>query len=391
MLPEKPLGFADAWAVLSRLCSPPGQCDAAWALAVLQTNSIAVAETVGVLTSSVGSALYGRLSWLNHACSPNAYYAPTNADIGLLPLDVRMLQSVHTGDAVRISYVDPLRARADRQRHLQLYYGFACDCSRCCCRCGGSSCANLCLDAALVCPDEDAEAFLTVAAEAALEGVVATGFTPAVAMELDTAADGLARFGPPTHAQALRLYNALGDLHQARMHDLALLQDTGTMTAGEALHEDPVDAAAAAVGYLLLRATMATRCWDYGVPLVGLSCVRDWARLVALTGMLLAGRPDFSLAAHASCTAVTAATADLDLGLLWRTLVALQPPLGRINVRGSPLWSTAPDDPSSAAPSMASTSFAQPVATSGLLCWAHSAATRAHACAVARLDSGETI
>lgn len=321
---ESPHGLEALVALIGTFGWAPTASRCAWALGVLQTNSVAV-HARGIHNDVLGSAVYARIAWINHSCDPNAFYTQSPGDSGALALDVVALRDVTAAEALTVSYVSPLEPRAGRRRHLEHHFNFACHCARCV----SSASPGARLDAVLlVSQDAEADAYLTAAADRALtlaRTAVSDGAVHEARCQVEAALDGLSRFAPPTHARAIRLYMACAELYLH--HELCRVK-TEVATTGHAYLSE---GAAAAVGYALLTAVMTDRCRAQ-CALVGLTCCARWARVISMSAALqtpdefavpdLPRQPRDSWAAH------------------WTRLVDRHPPLGRYSVHGTCLART---------------------------------------------------
>ncbi|XP_073279306.1 protein SET DOMAIN GROUP 41 [Primulina huaijiensis] len=131
-------------------------------LCLVLTNAVEVQDRRG---NSIGIAVYGTpFSWINHSCSPNAFYrftvtseekdctclrispAATSNGCGNVMEDgvilgggvgygprviVRSIKAIERGEEVTIAYTDLLQPKEMRQEDLWLKYLFWCCCKRC--------------------------------------------------------------------------------------------------------------------------------------------------------------------------------------------------------------------------------------------------------------------
>lgn len=88
-------------------------------------------NTAGTFLDIEGSGLYSLQSKINHSCSPNAEIRfPFSNHI----LQVVALRTIQEDEEICISYFDECqirRSRYSRQKYLQDYYLFRCECEKC--------------------------------------------------------------------------------------------------------------------------------------------------------------------------------------------------------------------------------------------------------------------
>ncbi|PSR94391.1 hypothetical protein BD289DRAFT_465861 [Coniella lustricola] len=72
--------------------------------------------------------VFPELSRFNHDCRPNADYW---FDPSTLVQHIYATRPIAVGEEISLTYIDPLRTRARRQKKLQNVWGFGCSCSLC--------------------------------------------------------------------------------------------------------------------------------------------------------------------------------------------------------------------------------------------------------------------
>lgn len=128
----------------ARLCAPflksvvsMREEDVELELARAQANNFLIVDDV---LSPVAAGCYPELALLNHSCEPNCVlsYVEVDSPAGVDPsastgpaAQVRALRPIAPGEELTHSYVDLMRAVADRRAHLEATYGFLCECPRC--------------------------------------------------------------------------------------------------------------------------------------------------------------------------------------------------------------------------------------------------------------------
>jgi hypothetical protein len=65
---------------------------------------------------------------MNHDCRPNANYF---FDPETFTHQVHAVRPIHPGEEITITYIDPMRPRAERLDALKKNWGFVCHCSQC--------------------------------------------------------------------------------------------------------------------------------------------------------------------------------------------------------------------------------------------------------------------
>jgi SET domain len=65
---------------------------------------------------------------MNHDCRPNAHYY---FDTKSMTHHVHAVRTIHTGEELTISYIDPAQPRLDRLKRIKKSWGFDCACSLC--------------------------------------------------------------------------------------------------------------------------------------------------------------------------------------------------------------------------------------------------------------------
>ncbi|KAL9109208.1 MAG: hypothetical protein Q9227_006133 [Pyrenula ochraceoflavens] len=68
------------------------------------------------------------ISRINHDCRPNAAYYFNRATMTQY---IHATRTIHPGEEITITYIDPLQARAKRRNKLEYNWGFQCSCSLC--------------------------------------------------------------------------------------------------------------------------------------------------------------------------------------------------------------------------------------------------------------------
>uniref|UniRef100_A0A1X7U1G6 MYND-type domain-containing protein n=1 Tax=Amphimedon queenslandica TaxID=400682 RepID=A0A1X7U1G6_AMPQE len=76
--------------------------------------------------NSIGSGVYILPALLNHSCDPNVIALFEGPKMRL-----RTTKKIFENEQLFVSYTDLLETRERRQRHLQKYYLFSCNCPRC--------------------------------------------------------------------------------------------------------------------------------------------------------------------------------------------------------------------------------------------------------------------
>ena len=95
---------------------------------VINTNSFAVDLWPGTENETAFNIVLPEISRLNHDCRPNAHYF---FDTKTLTHHVYALRTIHSGEELTISYIDPTQTRDVRRRELIQNWGFECSCSSC--------------------------------------------------------------------------------------------------------------------------------------------------------------------------------------------------------------------------------------------------------------------
>jgi hypothetical protein len=109
----------------SGCCSGDEACDTSGNAGSCSTNgAVLLAGDVG---ANAGTAMYSKLSLLNHSCDPNL-------DVVMGPaaaMAVVARRSIRRGEELRIAYLDCSAPVVERRKKLLHGYGFSCDCDMC--------------------------------------------------------------------------------------------------------------------------------------------------------------------------------------------------------------------------------------------------------------------
>ena len=95
---------------------------------VINTNAFIVDSWEHTEKETAFLIVVPEISRMNHDCRPNTHY---HFDTRSLTHNVHALRTIHPGEELTISYIDPVQPRQDRLERLHWNWGFKCACSSC--------------------------------------------------------------------------------------------------------------------------------------------------------------------------------------------------------------------------------------------------------------------